>query len=74
MCDKFYPSGSAPAHIYGTTEMHKFSTSDTFAKLLPTVSLIGTFNYDLARCLCDLLSPVVPDDYHCKDTFFCFSN
>ena len=25
---KLYPSGSAPARIYGTPEMHKFSSSD----------------------------------------------
>ena len=33
------------------------------------VSFIGTFNYDLALFLCDLLSPVIPDDYSYKDTF-----
>ena len=33
------------------------------------VSFIGTFKYDLACFLCDLLSLVVPDDYSCKDTF-----
>ena len=64
-----FPSGSAPACIYGTPKMHKFSSSDIFPKLCPIVSFIGTFNYDLARFLCDLLSPVVPDDYSCKDTF-----
>ena len=26
--DKFYPSGSASARIYGTPKMHKFSSSD----------------------------------------------
>ena len=49
--------------------MHKFSSSDTFPKLCPNVFFIGTFNYDLARFLGDLLSPVVPDDYSCKNTF-----
>ena len=67
--DKLYPSGSAPARIYGTPKMHKFSSSDSFPKLLPIVSSIGTFNYNLARFLCDLLSPLVPNDYSCKDTF-----
>ena len=67
--DKLYPSGSAPAHIYGTPEMHKFSSSDSFPKLCPIVSSIGTFNYNIARFLCDLLSPLVPNDYSCKDTF-----
>ena len=64
-----YPSGSAPARIYGTPKMHKFSSNDTFPKLRPIVSIIGTFNYDLAGILGDLLSPVVPDDYSCKNTF-----
>ena len=27
------------------------------------------FNYNLARFLCDLLLPLVPNDYSCKDTF-----
>ena len=64
-----YPSGSAPARIYGTPKMHTFSSSDSFPKLRPIVSSIGTFNYNLARFLCDLLSPLVPNDYSCKDTF-----
>ena len=64
-----YPFDSAPACIYGTPKMHKFSSSDIFPKLRSIVSLIGSFNYDLACFLCNLLSPVVPDDYSCKDTF-----
>ena len=64
-----YPSGSAPARIYGTPKMHKLSSRDSFPKLRPIVSSIGTFNYNLARFLCDLLSPLVPNDYSCKDTF-----
>ena len=64
-----YPSGSAPARIYGTSKMCKFSSSDSFPKLCPIVSSIGIFNYNLVRFLCDLLSPLVPNDYSCKDTF-----
>ena len=64
-----YPSGSASGRIYGTPKMHKFSPSDTFPKLFLIVSSISTFNYDLARFLCDLLSTVVPDGYSCKNTF-----
>ena len=67
--DKLYPFGSAPARIYGTPKIHKFSSSDLFLKLCPIVSAIGTFNYNLARFLCDLLSPLVPNDYSFKDTF-----
>ena len=46
--DKLYPSGSAPACIYGTPKMHKFSSSDSFSKLRPVVSSIGIFSYNLA--------------------------
>ena len=67
--DKFYPTGFAPARIYGTPKMHKFSSSDSFPKLFLIVSSIGTFNYNLACFLCDLCSPLVPKDYFCKDTF-----
>ena len=67
--DKLYPSGSAPARVYGTDKMHKLSSSDSFPKLRLIVSSISTFNYNLACFLCDLLSPLVPNDYSCKDTF-----
>ena len=67
--DILYPSGSASARFYGTPKMQKLSSSDSFPKLRPIVSSINTFNYNLARFLCDLLSPLVPNDYSCKDTF-----
>ena len=67
--DKLYPSGSAPARIYGTPKIHKFFSSDSFPKRRPIFSSIGTFNYNIARFLCDLLSPLVPIDYSRKDTF-----
>ena len=64
-----YTSGSAPARIYGTPKMHKFSSSDSFPKLRPIVSSIGIFIHNLAPFLCNLLSPLVSNDYSCKDTF-----
>ena len=67
--DKLYPSGSAPACIYGTPKMHKFSSSDSFPKLRPIVLSIGTFIYNLVCFLCDLLPRLVPNDYFCKYTF-----
>ena len=66
--DKLYPPRSAPVCIYGTPKMHKFSSSDSFPKLRLIVSSIVTFNYNLARFLCDLLAPLIPDDYS-DDTF-----
>ena len=67
--NKLYPSGSAPAHIYDTPKMHKFCSSNSFPKLHSIVSSICTFNYNLTCFLCDLLSPLVPYDYSCKDTY-----
>ena len=67
--DKLYRSGCAPALIYGTPKLHKFSFSNTYPKLRWVVSSIGAFNYDLVHFLCDPLSPVPPNDYSCKDTF-----
>ena len=66
--DKLYPSGSAPGRIDGTPNLDRFSSSNTSPNLRPIFSCIGTFNYDLAFFLCDLLSPVIPDDCSCKAT------
>ena len=46
--NKLYPSRSAPARIFGTPKMHKFSFSDSFPKLRLIFSSVGTFNYNLA--------------------------
>ena len=56
------PTGSVPARNCCTPRMHKFSSSDSFTKLSPIVLSIDTFNYNLARFLCNLLSPIVPND------------
>ena len=50
------------------SKMHKFFSSDSFSRFHPIVSSIGTFN-NLSPFLCNLLSPLVPNDYSCKDTF-----
>ena len=68
-----YLSGSTPACIYATSKMNEFCSSDSFPKICPIVSSIGTFSYNLARFLCDLLSPLVRNDCSCKDTFSFFS-
>ena len=67
--DKLYPSGSIPARIYGTPKMHKRSSGDFLPELPPIVSSIATFNYNLVRFICNLCSPLVPNNYFCKDTF-----
>ena len=52
--------------------MYKFSSSNSFPKLRPIVSFMGTFNYNLPRFLCDIFSLLAPNDYSCKDTFSFF--
>ena len=52
--------------------MHKFSSSDSFLKLHLIVSSIGTFKHNLSCFLCDLLSPLAPNEYTCKDIFLLF--
>ena len=38
----------------------------------PIVSSIGTYNYNLAKFLTDMLDPVIPTEYCAKDSFsFC---
>ena len=66
---KLYLSGYAPARMYGTPKMREFSSGDSSPKLRPIFSSIGIFNYNLLRFLCDLFSPLVPNDYSSKDTF-----
>ena len=51
------------------SKKNKFSSSDSFRKLRPIVSSIDSFDYNLAPFLCDVLSPLVPNDYSCKDIF-----
>ena len=64
-----HASGAAPARIYGTPKMYKLSSSHWFPNIWLIVSSISTFNYNLASFLCDLLSPLVTNDYSSRDTF-----
>ena len=68
-CKFIYASDSAPANIYGTPKIHKLTDSDSFHKLRPIVSSAGTYNYNLAKYLCNLLSHHLPEQYSGNDTF-----
>lgn len=69
--DKIYPKGSSPARIYGLPKLHKVFSNSPVSSLpfRPIVSSIGTYNYKLAKHLGSLLSPYIPQDYCCADTF-----
>ena len=67
--EKIYPSGSSPVKIYGSPKMHKSFDSSSIPKFRPIISFIGTYNYNLSRYLCELLSPNLPNEFCTTDTF-----
>ena len=67
--EKIYPSGSLYARMYGLPKLHKVSSNCPVPPFRPILSSIGTYNYELAKFLGNILSPHVPDDHCAKDTF-----
>ena len=69
---KIYPCGPKLATIYGIPKTYKMLfDSDDFC-LRPIFSSIGTYNYNLAKFLTELLDPVIPNGHCAKDSFsFC---
>ena len=49
--------------------MHKDREANSTPPFRPIVSSIGTYNYNLAKYLCHLLTPHIPADYCATDTF-----
>ena len=49
--------------------MHKVQDHSSTTPFRPIVSSIGTYNYNLAKYLCTLLNPHIPNDYCTQDTF-----
>ena len=60
--DALYPSGSPPARIYGLPEMHKPRAANAAPPFRPIVSFIGTYNYNLAEFLSNLLQSHLPSE------------
>ena len=71
--DKTYqdilPRGSQPARFYGLPKLHKHRDHNNSPPLRPIVFSVKTYNYNLAKYLCSLLNPLIPDDYITKDSF-----
>ena len=72
MYKEIYLCVSQPATIYGLRKTHKMLFDcDDFA-LSPINSSIGTYNYNLAKFLTELLDPVISKEHCAKDSFsFC---
>ena len=67
--DEIYPSGSQYARMYGLPKLHKVKDSCLLPPFRPIVSSIGTYNYQLAKYLCNLLIPALSYDHCTKDSF-----
>ena len=69
---KIYPCGSKSATIYGLPKTHKMLFDSDDFSLRPIISSIGTYNYNLAKFLTELLDPVISKEHCAKDSFsFC---
>ena len=66
---KIYPSGSQCGRMYGLPKLHKVYSNAVIPPFRPVVSSIGTYNYQLAKYLSDILTPVLPIQNCFKDTF-----
>ena len=66
---KVYPSGSQCGRLYGLPKLHKISSSSQVPPFRPVVSSIGTYNYQLAKYLSDMLTPLLPMNNCAQDTF-----
>ena len=49
--------------------MHKIQPSNVVPPLRPIVSSVNTFSYHLAKYLCNLLQPHLPDAFSISDSF-----
>ncbi len=69
--EKIRPTGSRPARIYGLPKVHKLkgNVPNEIPPVRPIIDSIGTFNYNLAKYLKDLLAPNIPSDHCATDSF-----
>ena len=67
--EKNYQSGSSPAKYYGSPKMHRPFDSNFLPNFRTIVSSIGTYNYNLSKYLCELVSPNLPIQFCTTDTF-----
>ena len=67
--EKIYPKGSKCARMYGLPKLHKVFSRLDVPPCRPVVSSIGTYNYQLAKFLSGILTPLIPNNHCAKDTF-----
>ena len=55
--------------MYGLPKLHKVKDSCPLPPFRPIVSSIGTYNYQLVKYLCNLLTPAISYDHCTRDSF-----
>ena len=55
--------------MYGLPKRHKLNANQDNLKVRPIISSINTFNDNLAKYLCNKLSPHIHSEYSTRDTF-----
>ena len=58
-----------PARIYGLPKMHNPRQQGAVPPFQPIVSSIWAYNYNLAKYLCNLLTPFIPAEFCAEDSF-----
>ena len=67
---RIYSSGSPqPSRLYDKPKVHKIKSNFEVPSFRSIVSSIGSFNYNLYRFLCDMLTSFIPTDYCTQDSF-----
>ena len=66
---KICPMGSQPARICGLPKIHKQRAANAVPAFRPIVSSVRTYNCQLSKFLCSMLSPYIPREYTTTDTF-----
>ena len=59
-----FSSGAKPGLLYGLAKVHKQNTP-----MRPILSAVGTFNYELAKHLVPILTPLTFNEYTVSDSF-----
>ena len=62
-----FSRGSQPARLYGLPKLHKLRNPNDTPPVRPIVSSMKSYNYNLAKYLSTLLSPLIPKEHATKD-------
>ena len=65
--ERIYPSGSQSSRLHGMSKVHKIRSNSEVPSFRPIVSSIGSFNHNLSKFLCDMLTSFILTDYCTKD-------